>query len=104
MVLNVEFFKQHPDEEKAGSIIPIAFPLIAGAGSLTTIISLGDQYSYAAITLGILVNLLFVYIVLKNVNRIEKILGPSGVMILRKVFGIILLSIAISMAKTSLGY
>ena len=49
MVLNVEFFKQHPDEEKAGSIIPIAFPLIAGAGSLTTIISLGDQYSYACL-------------------------------------------------------
>lgn len=104
MVLNIEIFKQHPDESKAGAIIPIAFPLIAGAGSLTTIISLKSLYDPIVITMGVILNLGFVYLVLKMTQRIEKLLGPSGVMILRKVFGIILLSISISMVKTNLGF
>lgn len=103
MLLNIEIFKPHPDEKKANqSIIPIAFPLIAGAGSMTTIVSLKTDYSDIAISIAIVINLVLVYVVLKMTGKIEKILGPGGVSILRKVFAIILLGIAINMFKTNI--
>jgi len=102
MLLNVEIFKNHPDEKKANqAIVPIAFPLIAGAGSMTTIVSLKTDYSDLAITIAIFINLLLVYVVLKMTKKIERILGPGGVSILRKVFAIILLGIAVNMFKTN---
>ncbi len=101
MVLGVEFFKSG-DNPTSGSIVPIAFPLLAGSGSLTTIISLRAAYTHPNIILGILINMLIIYIVLKTTNWIEKKLGSSGIEIIRRVFGIILLSIAIKLAKDSL--
>jgi len=101
MVLGVEFF-QSGQSSASGSIVPIAFPLIAGSGSLTTIISLRAAYTHPNIILGILINMVIIYIVLKTTNWIEKKLGTSGIEIIRRVFGIILLSIAIKLAKDSL--
>jgi len=99
MVLGREFFKSHPSQSKTASIVPIAFPLIAGAGTLTTIVSLKAEFDDLNIFLGILVNLIFVYIVLKSSTWIEKKIGEGGIGILQKVFGIILLSIAIKLFK-----
>ncbi len=101
MVLGVEFFRS-AQSSSSGSIVPIAFPLIAGSGSLTTIISLRAAYTTLEIFLGILINIVIIYIVLKTTNWIEDKLGTNGIEILRRVFGIILLSIAIKLAKDSL--
>ena len=103
MILNIELFKS-ADQDKTASIVPIAFPLIAGAGTLTTILSLRaiDSFSHLEITIGIILNLLFVFLVLKTTTSIEKILGTGGVNVLRRVFGIILLAISIKLFKVGL--
>ncbi len=98
MILGIRIFHDPPDT-KSGSIVPIAFPLIAGAGTMTTIIALKAKYSVIDIQLGIVVNIIFVFLVLKSSNWLGKKLGNGGAMILRKVFGIILLSIAIKLFK-----
>jgi len=100
MVLGITLFREEPDTP-SGSIVPLAFPLIAGAGSMTTIISLKAEYSEINILVGIIVNMIFVYIVLKSSNWLERKLGKSGANILRKVFGIILLAIAIKLFKNN---
>ena len=93
MILGIRIYKdESPD---TASIIPIAFPLIAGAGTLTTIISLRAEYQHQIILAGIIVNSVIVYIVLKNTERLEKLFGTSGLGILRKTFGIVLLAISI---------
>jgi multiple antibiotic resistance protein len=102
MILDRSFFKQDPNVGPSASIVPLAFPLIAGAGSLTTILSLKAAYSQTNILIGIVVNLIFVFIVLKSSVWLEKKLGQSGFNILRKVFGIILLSLAIKLLKDNL--
>lgn len=104
MILNIELFKANSDDQSAASIVPIAFPLIAGAGTLTTILSLRaiEYFSYAEITIGIILNLLFVFVVLKKTDLIEKMLGTGGVNVLRRVFGIILLALAIKLFKVGL--
>ncbi|MEO9871910.1 MarC family protein [Ekhidna sp.] len=102
MVLGLQFFKSDPEESKSASIVPIAFPLIAGAGTMTTLISLKVEYSTANILIGIAVNLLFVYIVLKTSGWLEKVIGKAGFNVLRKVFGIVLLAIAIKIFKNHL--
>jgi len=99
MILDRSFFKQSPEVSSSASIVPLAFPLIAGAGSMTTILSLKAVYSQSNILIGIIVNLAFVYIVLKSSVWLEKKIGQSGFNILRKVFGIILLSLAIKLFK-----
>tara|TARA_R100000700_G_C3155047_1_gene132543 strand:- start:304 stop:888 length:585 start_codon:yes stop_codon:yes gene_type:complete len=101
LVLGLTFFKSEPNTE-GSSIVPLAFPLIAGPGSLTTIISFNTLYSTWSILIGILLNLLIVYVTLKSVGWLSKKLGPNGLMILRKVFGIVCLAIAIKLIKTSL--
>jgi len=94
MILGIEFFK--PEKEtKSGSVVPIAFPLIAGSGTLTTIMSLKANFEDINILIGILINCLVIYIVLKSLKWIEKVLGPNGMMIIRKFFGVILLAIAV---------
>jgi multiple antibiotic resistance protein len=98
LVLGINLFKTDPDAE-SGSIVPIAFPIIAGAGTLTTIMSLSAVYSHANILIGILVNLIVVYLVLKSTKWIAKKLGKGGLAVIRKFFGIILLSIAIKIFK-----
>lgn len=102
MVLGLQFFKADTEEAKSASIVPIAFPLIAGAGTMTTLISLKAEYSTANILIGIAVNLLFVYLVLKTSVWLEKVIGKAGFNILRKVFGIVLLAISIKIFKNHL--
>ena len=98
MILGINFFRPDPNDE-AGSIVPIAFPIIAGSGTLTTIISLKAVYAVPNILAGIILNLTFVYIVLKSTGFIERKLGKAGLAVVRKFFGIILLSIAVKLFK-----
>jgi multiple antibiotic resistance protein len=86
---------------KTASIVPLAFPIIAGAGSMTTIISLRAEYDAINIVFAIFINITLVYIVLKLTKRIELILGEGGIAILKKVFGIILLAIAVKLFTTN---
>ena len=101
LVLGLTFFKTEPDT-KGSSIVPLAFPLIAGPGSLTTILSFKSLYSTWSILIGILLNLLIVYVTLKSTQKLSQVLGQSGMMMLRKIFGIILIAISIKMIKTNL--
>lgn len=101
MVLGRDLFKVDPDA-KSGSIVPIAFPIIAGSGTLTTIMSLKSEFQPINIYIGILINLVFIYIVLKSTKRIERILGKGGLMVIRKFFGVILLAIAVRIFKTNI--
>ncbi|SDC48502.1 multiple antibiotic resistance protein [Niabella drilacis] len=94
MVLGVEFFKSDGDV-KASTLVPLAFPLIAGSGTLTTIMSLKANYKEVTILIAILLNLLIIYMVLKSLTSLAKLLGPSGLIAIRKFFGVILLAIAI---------
>ncbi|MFT3825759.1 MAG: MarC family protein [Chitinophagaceae bacterium] len=100
MVLGVEFFKADGDA-KAGTLVPIAFPLIAGAGTLTTIISLPANYHKTVILIAILINLIIIFIVLKSLNYIARLLGPAGLIAIRKFFGVILLAIAVKIFITN---
>jgi len=99
MVLGVKFFKEEMPETI--SIVPLAFPLIAGAGTMTTLLSLKSQYQTQNIIVGIVLNTMFVYLVLKNVGYLEKLFGKTGINILRKAFGIILLAIAIKLFRSN---
>lgn len=101
MILGIDLFRTDPDE-KSGSIIPIAFPIIAGSGTLTTIISLKAVYQMQNIVAAILLNLLIVYTVLKSTKHIERVLGKSGLILVRKFFGIVLLAIAVKLFKTNI--
>jgi len=101
MILGLEFFK--PDNNpKSGSVVPIAFPLIAGSGTLTTIMSLKANYHDANICIGILINCIVIYLVLKSLKWIEKMLGPNGMVVIRKFFGVILLAIAVKIFGTNI--
>lgn len=102
MVLGMEIFRSDKDD-KAGSIVPIAFPLIAGSGTLTTIMSLKATYHAYNILIGILVNLIIIFIILRSLKFIERMLGPSGISVIRKFFGVILLAIAIKIFKENSG-
>ncbi|PSL05731.1 MarC family protein [Cecembia rubra] len=103
MILGIELFKPDPDASTtSASIVPIAFPLIAGAGTLTTILTLKSEYSQWNIAVGIIINLGIVYVVLKSTNWLERKLGKTGLDVLRRIFGIILLSISIKIFKTAL--
>jgi multiple antibiotic resistance protein len=101
MILGIELFKPDPDATASASIVPIAFPLIAGAGTLTTILTLKAEFEQINIAIGILINLIFVFIVLKSTTWLERKLGKTGVDVLRRIFGIILLSIAVKIFKTN---
>jgi multiple antibiotic resistance protein len=101
MILGINLIKE--EVPASASIVPLAFPLIAGSGTLTTLLSLKSEYATQNIIVGIVVNMIFVYIVLKNTVWLEKILGNTGVNILRKAFGIILLAIAIKLFRTNTG-
>jgi multiple antibiotic resistance protein len=103
MILGIELFKPDPEASTtSASIVPIAFPLIAGAGTLTTILTLKSEFSQWNIAVGIVINLGIVYVVLKSTNWLERKLGKTGLDVLRRIFGIILLSIAIKIFKTAL--
>ena len=101
MILGIELFKQ--DSQGSGSVFPIAFPLIAGAGSITTILSLKAEYQTINIFIALVFNMVVIYLVLSLTSLFERILGKSGLQILKKVFGVILLSIAIKLFLTNTG-
>ena len=102
MILGVHLFKQGDSLTKTAAIVPIAFPLIAGAGSMTTIISLRSEFEMLNIFIAICVNMILVYVVLRNSHRLEKLLGDGGIAILQKVFGVILLAIAVKLFTTNI--
>lgn len=101
MILGVQIFKQDQKSMKTASIVPIAFPIIAGAGTMTTIISLRAEFEQVNIVLAIIVNMAFVFLVLKLTGRIERLLGDAGIAVLQKAFGIILLAIAVKLFSSN---
>ena len=100
MTLGRNIFKSEEFESGSHSIVPLAFPIIAGAGTMTTLLSLKSQFEEENIIVSIFINLIFIYVVLKSSTWIEKKLGNAGTQILRKVFGVILIAIAIKIFKT----
>jgi multiple antibiotic resistance protein len=101
MILGITLIKDDPHSKGSGSIVPLAFPLIAGAGTLTTILSLRAVYEEANILAGIVVNVIVVYIVLRSSAWLERVIGESGFAVLRRVFGVILLAIAVKILKNN---
>ena len=101
MILGITLIKDDPDARGTGSMVPLAFPLIAGAGTLTTILSLRAVYEEVNILIGILLNLIVVYVVLRLSGYLERKIGKSGFAVLRRVFGVILLSIAVKIFKSN---
>lgn len=102
MTLNRDIFKSGNSSPKSSSIVPVAFPMIAGAGTLTTLLSLRSEYHFYVILIAILINLLIIYFVIRFIPKIEALIGDTGINILRKVFGVILLSIAIKLFSKNL--
>ena len=101
MILGVRLFRDDVSG-KTASIVPLAFPIIAGAGTMTSLISLRAEYDVINIILAIIINVIIIYIVLKSVKKIEQVLGEGGIAIMKKVFGIILLAIAIRLFTENL--
>ena len=107
MVLGIEFFKSEKGAP-SGTVVPIAFPLIAGSGTLTTIMSLKATFERAdknefMIVLAIVINLIIIYVVLRSLNLIERVLGKAGLLAVRKFFGVILLAIAVKVFGSNVG-
>jgi multiple antibiotic resistance protein len=102
MVLGHEIFKADKDG-KSGNVVPIAFPVIAGSGTLTTIMSLKANYNEWVISIGILVNLVIIYVGLRSLTVIERFLGEAGLVAIRKFFGVILLAIAVKIFSKNIG-
>jgi len=102
MILDVEIFR-NKGPEGGSSIVPLAFPLIAGPGSFTTLLALRAEYATENILIALVLNLIFVYFVIRSTSRIEKIIGEGGIYILRKFFGIILLAISVKLFTTNIG-
>ena len=102
MVLGIKIFKQKEGTEGAASIVPLAFPIIAGAGTFSTLISLGAEYQQVNILVAIALNMLPIFIVLKLTNRIERALGVAGINVVEKIFGIILLAIAVKLFSNNI--
>lgn len=100
MILGVTLYKD--DAPQTASIVPLAFPLIAGAGTMTSLLSLRAEYDVVNIIVAIILNIIFVYLVLKSSNRIERVLGQSGLSVIRKVFGVILLAISVKLFATNI--
>ena len=100
MILGIAIYKD--EEPGSASIVPIAFPLVAGAGSMTSILALRAEFHVENIIAAIIINVFFVYIVLKSSAKIERFLGRSGLSIIRKVFGVILLAIAVKLFASNI--
>ncbi len=100
MILGIQLFKD--DQPETASVVPLAFPLIAGAGTMTTLISLKAEFHTINIIIAIVVNMIFVYIVLKFSDKIEKFIGTGGIDVIRKIFGVILLAIAVKLFASNI--
>ncbi len=101
MILGITLYKEEDTNAITASVFPLAFPLIAGPGSLTTILSLRAEYETINIIIAIIVNIIFMYIVLKTSSKIERLIGENGISIIRKIFGVILLAIAVKLFATN---
>jgi multiple antibiotic resistance protein len=99
MILGITLFKEEAPE--VASIVPLAFPIIAGAGTMTSLLSLRAEYDLINIIVAIIINVLIVYIILKSSSKLQKILGKQGISVIRKVFGIVLLAIAVKLFATN---
>ncbi|WP_264512219.1 MarC family protein [Flavobacterium sp. N1719] len=95
MILGIRIYKE--EANTSASIVPLAFPLIAGAGTMTTLLSLRSQYASINIVIAIILNIILVYVVLKSSAKIEKLLGKNGLGVIRKTFGVVLLAIAVKL-------
>jgi|TARA_B110000211_G_scaffold196717_1_gene225865 multiple antibiotic resistance protein len=102
MILGINIFNNDNATPKTASIVPLAFPIISGAGSMTTVLSLRAEFDPINIVIAIILNIILVYVVLKLTSKIEKVLGNGGVTILKKVFGIILLAIAVKLFSSNI--
>ncbi|MEZ7916464.1 MAG: MarC family protein [Polaribacter sp.] len=103
MILGITLYKE--DENAAtitATVFPLAFPLIAGPGSLTTLLSLRSEFHLENIIVAVLLNVALIYVVLKTSSKIEKIIGPNGILIIRKIFGVILLAISVKLFATNI--
>ena len=100
MILGIQLYRD--DAPETASVVPLAFPLIAGAGTMTTILSLRAEYQAINIIIAIVINMVFVYIVLKSSKKIERLLGKGGINVVRKIFGIILMAIAVKLFATNI--
>ena len=99
MILGIQLFRD--DSPETASVVPLAFPLIAGAGTMTTILSLKAEYQTINIIVAIVINMIFVYGVLKFSKKIERFFGKGGIAVIRKIFGVILLAIAVKLFATN---
>ena len=97
MILGITLYKEDDEEALSATVFPLAFPLIAGPGSLTTLLSLRAEFNLENIIVAVLLNVIVIYIVLKTSRKIEKVIGPNGIKIIRKIFGVILLAIAVKL-------
>ena len=101
MILGITLYRDEAPE--TASVVPLAFPMIAGAGTMTSLLSLRAEFHVINIITAILINILFVYVILKSSKHIARLLGKSGINIIRKVFGIILLALAVKLFTTNIG-
>ena len=97
MILGITLYKQDESSTMTASVFPLAFPLIAGPGSLTTLLSLRAEYRIENIIIAVILNVIIIFMVLKTSSRIERMIGQNGINIIRKVFGVILLAIAVKL-------
>ena len=97
MILGITLHKEGDENTIPATVFPLAFPLIAGPGSLTTLLSLRAEFDLQNIIIAIFLNVIFIYVVLKTSTKIERFIGPNGIKIIRKVFGVILLAIAVKL-------
>ena len=102
MILGITLYKDEDSNAITASVFPLAFPLIAGPGSLTTLLSLRAEFYIENIIIAVLLNVLLIYVVLKTSSKIERIIGPNGIQIIRKIFGVILLAIAVKLFATNI--
>lgn len=104
MTFDITIFKYDAGPKEVSSFVPLVFPLIVGAGSFTTLLSLKAEYAAINIMIALFLNMVFIFFVLKSIDRIEKILGPGLIYVLRKFFGIILLAIAVKLFVSNIGH
>jgi len=102
MILGISLYKEEETNARTISIFPLAFPLIAGPGSLTTLLSLRAEFETVNIVIAIVINIIFMYIVLKTSNKLGKFIGDNGILIIRKIFGVILLAIAVKLFASNI--
>ena len=104
MILGITLYKQEEGTNMNSSVFPLAFPLIAGPGSLTTLLSLKSEFQTENIIIAVIVNVIVIFIVLKTSSRIERIIGQNGIDIVRKVFGVVLLAIAVKLFTSNIKF